>query len=409
MVKLMLDRLGADRRREAKGTKGTPRAPGEIECYHVNAQFSEDMEDIGVVRFGKIAHVLKYCIEAIWCRFRYGLKVFYYVPAPGKRAALYRDWIVMLICRPFFKAFVYHWHAVGLGDWLHREGNWAEKWITHRLLGHPALSLVLAVPGMRDALWFKTKRVEIVPNGIPDPCPDFEQTVLPLRTARMEARKKLLAGYSLTPEERERAGGDPEVFKILYLAHCTREKGLFDTLEAVALANARLADSGSPLRMRLTVGGMFMTEKEHQEFNERIAREDLRAGGGGESMVDYKGFVSGAEKERLLRESDGFCFPTYYPAEGQPVNLIEALAHGLPLVTTPWRGIVEIVPPGFAFFAEPKQPATLASALLRLTASAESCELRKFFQEKYSLEIYIERLKSALLSLESGRHSLPAT
>ena len=35
--------------------------------------------------------------------------------APGKRAALYRDWVVMVLCRPFFRQVIHHWHAVGLG------------------------------------------------------------------------------------------------------------------------------------------------------------------------------------------------------------------------------------------------------------------------------------------------------
>src|SRR5579871_2492844 len=79
MVKLMLDGLGGDRRRE----RATAPLPGDIECYHVNCRYSEDLEDIGVFRLEKMWLVLRYCLEAIWCRFRFGTKVFYYVPAPG--------------------------------------------------------------------------------------------------------------------------------------------------------------------------------------------------------------------------------------------------------------------------------------------------------------------------------------
>ena len=38
-----------------------------------------------------------------------------------------------------------------------------------------------------------------------------------------------------------------------------------------------------------------------------------------------------------LRDADLFCFPTFYQNENQPVNLIEAMAFGLPVVTTRWR------------------------------------------------------------------------
>src|SRR6185369_4795302 len=144
------------------------------ECYHVNCRYSDSLEDIGMLRLEKMWLVLRYSMEAIWCRYRYGVRTLYYVPAPGKRAALYRDWVVMLLCRPFFRDIIHHWHASGLGDWLKQEGTWFERWVTHRLLGRADVGLALAIPGMRDALWFRTRQVEIVPNGIPDPCPDFD-------------------------------------------------------------------------------------------------------------------------------------------------------------------------------------------------------------------------------------------
>ena len=42
---------------------------------------------------------------------------------------------------------------------------------------------------------------------------------------------------------------------MLFLAHCTREKGVFDAIEGVVLANEKLAAENSPLRFRLTLIG----------------------------------------------------------------------------------------------------------------------------------------------------------
>ena len=50
---------------------------------------------------------------------------------------------------------------------------------------------------------------------------------------------------------------------------------------------------------------------------------------GGEPMVDYRGFVSGAGKEEVFRESDCFCFPTYYAAESFGLALVEAMASAI--------------------------------------------------------------------------------
>jgi len=77
------------------------------------------------------------------------------------------------------------------------------------------------------------------------------------RKLRREARVALLAGRELTAEQRRGAGGEPHLFQVLYLAHCMREKGLFDAIAGVQLANQILAAQGSPVSMRFAGGGHF--------------------------------------------------------------------------------------------------------------------------------------------------------
>jgi glycosyltransferase involved in cell wall biosynthesis len=343
----------------------------------VNARFSDHLEDIGTFRWSKGLLLLRYCAEAIWCRFRYGIDTFYYIPAPGKRAALYRDWLVMSLCRPFFRNFVHHWHAVGLGDWLKTEGTLLERWLTHRLLGRPALGIALAIPSMRDALWFRSREVEIIANGIPDPCPGFETDVLPEREARLKARR----------------AGEASTFQVLYLAHCTMEKGLFDAMEGVVRLQHRLKTSGSPMRARLTVAGEFPREDEKRDFFARMEKPEVA------EVVTYAGFVAGEAKRQLLAESDCLCFPTYYHAESLPVVLEEALAAGLPVVTTRWRGIPEILPAEHMAFVPPRAPEAVAERLEGV-ARGEGGEFRKLrarFVECFATRRYVDRLREALV------------
>jgi glycosyltransferase involved in cell wall biosynthesis len=377
MVKLMLDRLGGDARKGVKSQSSTD----EIECYHVNARYSENLEDIGSFRFAKAWLVVRYCLEAIWCRFRYGVTSFYYVPAPGKRAALYRDWIVMILCRPFFRHFVHHWHAVGLGDWLRREGTWIECWLTHRLLGNASLGIALAIPSMRDALWFCADRVEVVANGIPDPCPHFESEILPRRKELFSKLQALLAN--------PQAQLEPLTLRVLFLAHCTRSKGLFDTLDAAVLARELLREGKFPIQVQLTIAGAFMNAEEERAFVEYIQSERLS------DIVHYVGFITGTEKDHLLRQSDFFCFPTFYEAEGQPVNLIEAMAYGIPPVTTRWRGIPDLLPSDYPGLVMIHSPHLVASKLIELLRTDFAETLRKHFLSKYTEQRHVDALQEA--------------
>ena len=83
-VQLMLERFGGDRRK--RKFRRRPPGPYGIECYHVNARFSKTLEDVGELQAGKVLLVLFYCLQAIWCRFRYGVKTSIMFPPRAKRS-----------------------------------------------------------------------------------------------------------------------------------------------------------------------------------------------------------------------------------------------------------------------------------------------------------------------------------
>jgi len=390
MVKLMLDGFGGDQR---KRNATPPAAPYDIECYHVDVRLSQRLEEIGDMRIGKIFLLFFFCLRAIWCRFRYGLENFYYVPTPGKTSALYRDWLVMLLCRPFFKRVILHWHAAGLAKWLETCAQIRARAFTYRLMKAVDVSIVLSRYNRADAEKLFPKKIEVVSNGIPDPCPDYERELLPQRRTRLEARRRLLAGETVSGEFEAQAGGEPQVVRVLYLAHCTREKGAFDAMAGVALANKKLAERQSSVSLRLTVTGTFVTPDDESEFKKLMA--DSAVAG----CVHYVGFVQGKEKENLLRSADIFCFPTFYPNENQPVNLIEAMAFGLPVLTTRWRSLPEVFPEGYSGLVDVRSPEQIASGLIELlTEDGEN--LRRLFLKNFTLDSYLSGLATAFHSLE---------
>ena len=402
MVQLMLRGFGGDHRKRAAKRDASETDRG-LTCYHVNARVSKELEDIGDFRVGKLFLLFGYCLQAIWCHFRYGVDAMYYVPAPGKPSALYRDWLVMLLCRPFYKKIILHWHAAGLAKWLETHVQIRSRAFTFNRMKNADLSIVLSEYNRADAAKLFPRRVRVISNGIPDPCPDFDQTILPRRKARLAARKKLAGGQELTAADRENAGPDPQRFKVLFLAHCTREKGLFDSLKAVALANQRQEEQRSPLSFELMVAGNFVDQEERAEFDRMTAALDVR------KTVHYLGFVSAAKKDEVLREADLFCFPTFYQNENQPVNLIEAMAFGLPILTTRWRSIPELLPPGYTCLVDIGSPGQVAEALLTSLTAETAESFREIYLQNFTLEQYLAGLAEAFHSIESADHPAPAT
>ena len=403
MVRLMLDGFGGDCRRPGKD-RNIGRAH-DIDCYHVNARISSTPGEIGGFQFKKPVLLLAYCAQAVWCRFRHGIPNLYYVPAPGERAPLYRDWLVMLLCRPFFRRLILHWHAAGMPAWLEISMPALARQFTLRLVGHSDLSIVLSNYNRIDAQKLLSKQIVTVGNGIPDPCPQFKEQLLPKRLARCAARRAALSG----------ANTEPQLIKVLYLAHCTREKGLFDALDAVALANRNLTKSNSAIRLHLTVAGEFFNPAERNEFEKRLENPDLElptthrreSDIPGESMhahdpvsaVRYIGFVSGPDKERAFAETDLFCFPTYYYAESFGLVLVEAMAFGLPIVTTRWRSLPELLPPDYSGLVDIKSPDQIVGAFESvMTQTGE--DLRERFASRFTLSTFLSQMATALRSVD---------
>ena len=77
--------------------------------------------------------------------------------------------------------------------------------------------------------------------------------------------------------------------------------------------------------------------------------------------VIYLGIIKGEQKKLAFRESDVFGFPSYFHSESFPLVLIEAMSYGLPIISTKWRGIVEMVEDGInGYLVDIKSPYVLA-------------------------------------------------
>lgn len=339
---------------------GLPGALPDLKLHHVNFRISRDAKDIGRWRIGKILTVIGACFQALALRIRKGPMDFYYVPAPSRRAALYRDWMVMLLCRVFFRRLILHWHGIGLGTWLATDATAPERWLSRWLLGRADLAIVLAPELVADAQALAPRRIAIVRNGFADP-----------------------GSHPRAP----RTASAPT--RVLFLGLCAPSKGILDVLTAIEVANRREAGV-----FHLVVAGGFAEQSDEAAFFSHAATL-------GPGIVQHLGFVDETRKHELLAEADVFCFPTAFPYEGQPLSLIEALAHDLPIITTRWRAIPGMLPTGHVWFVDRGRPDQIADALIASRRSTPTVGARRaHFLAHFTRERHLASLAAALGSLK---------
>jgi glycosyltransferase involved in cell wall biosynthesis len=344
-----------------------------IAVVHVNLALSTDAADIGRWRPAKILRTAAAAVRAIAARFRHSCDTLYYVPAPPKRGALYRDWLVLALCRPFFRRTVLHWHAVGLGAWLPAHATAAERRLSRALLGRAHLALVLADTLRGDAEYFQPRRCAVVPNGIPDPGPP--------------------------PPPPPPPPAPPPSCALFFLGLGSAEKGLFAAAAAVLAANARLAAPSpagaatSPPAFTLTAAGPFPDAATAARFAALCAAHP--------GVLRHVGSLDAAGKRLHFAASHALLLPTHYPAEGLPLVALEALAHDRPVIATRWRGLPDIVTTDVGQLVAPGDPAALADALVRFRSApppAGVCRAR--YLRHFTVDAHLEALAAALRSVD---------
>lgn len=145
---------------------------------------------------------------------------------------------------------------------------------------------------------------------------------------------------------------------ILAMARLTRGKGIHTAVEALAHL---------PERFELEVAG---------DGPELPILRDLALRLGVAARIRFLGWIDGAEKERRLSEADIFCAPSR--ADAFSMSMIEALCHGLPVVTVRSRAIADLVKDGqTGLIVDVNDPKAVAQAVATLAQPAVRAEMGK--------------------------------
>jgi glycosyltransferase involved in cell wall biosynthesis len=224
------------------------------------------------------------------------------------------------------------------------------------------------------------ERIHSVPNGVADPFPD-----------------------GLRREPRGRA----EPLTVLYLGMLFEPKGFLDLLRAAA----EFRDSDPPVHF--VFAGEWYSEDDRREAV-RVGAElgiEIVEGAGAEAepgsgqepgrskppLVAFPGRVDGEAKRALFEAADLLVFPGYQP-EGLPLVILEAMAAGLPVISTDTGATRDVVVDGeTGMIVEKERPDELSAAIRRL-ADDEALRLRlggagrERYLEEYTREQSTRRL-----------------
>ncbi len=186
---------------------------------------------------------------------------------------------------------------------------------------------------------------------------------------------------------------EPTVFElrepttVLFLGRIGKRKGAYDLLPAIAKLSVEFPD------MRLIMGG-------DGELDEaRRMAESL----GLASHLELPGWVTGAEKQALLSKASIYVLPSYH--EGLPMSVLEAMAAGLPVISTRVGGIPEAVRDGVdGFLVDAGDVTALTDRLRALLSDADlrrrmGDAARERVRMHFSTEVIVPRIETIYAEL----------
>ncbi|MCK6407224.1 MAG: glycosyltransferase [Rhodocyclaceae bacterium] len=213
----------------------------------------------------------------------------------SSKGSFWRKAIILALARAFGIKTLFHLHSGGFDRFVDRS-NWiAKRWVKRTLESSDGV-IVLS---KRWADWMSgfapAAKVHILGNPI----------VVPVE---------------LSAAERTR--------EVVFLGLICDAKGCFDLIKAFARIRSHFPE------WKLIVGGNGETER----FNREVALAELS------EQIEFRGWIDSAARARLFDSASIYVLPSY--AEGLPMGMLEAMAHGLPVVVSKVGGIPDTITDG---------------------------------------------------------------
>jgi glycosyltransferase involved in cell wall biosynthesis len=301
------------------------------------------------------AHLISYNLENV------------YLPIAQNKLGFLRDSLFINLAAVFGKKVCAHFHGGGF-DSFYLKQNIVYKWHIRRSLA-------------------KIDRLILLAHKIK---PQFEPFV------RSEKIRVIYNCASAPAKQDKVVKSTSDYFQVLFIGYISKAKGAYDMVRSLPEVVNRhkgkvkyiLCGAGVDKEPNIN----YISDP-HNGYSDTIKFIENNALS---EYVELKGVVTGNEKEKLLRESDIFVFPSY--SEGFPMSLLEAMSYGLPIVCTPVGAIGEMLGEREnCLFVTPGDIKVISDAVNRLCDDPKlRIEMgnrnRELIKNKYNLDNFIASL-----------------
>jgi len=191
---------------------------------------------------------------------------------------------------------------------------------------------------------------------------------------------------------------------ITFLSNLFKSKGIVEVVKSIKLVIDKFPDKKIVYKIAGSYGvdpdpvmGKLSAKAIKNEV-EGILSDDRT-----NQFVDFLQVITGEEKLKLLKETDIFLLPTSF--DGHPRAIIEAMAAGCPIISTPVGAITETVIDGeTGFIIKPGDVNLLAEKIIVLIENYDlrkriSHASRRRYEEQYTENKYIENMINVFDSL----------
>lgn len=320
----------------------------------INIGTSQKVQDIGKGGKDKLLAFIRVYKNVFKALINDKFDIVYLSPAMlGK--GLLKDSILVFLVRLFNSRIILHLHNKGAG--LNK------KYLNHLLYKNLFFKtkVILLSPYLYDDIskYVKEDEVFYCPNGIPESSVELSD-------------KKINS-----------------IPTILFLSNLIESKGIYELLDACHIIRKKGVD------FKCYVAGNE-GDVSYVQLQNEILERNL-----GEN-IQICGKVEGDTKSELFSQSDIFVFPTYYPYETFGLVNLEAMQHGLPIISTFEGGIPSVISNGkTGFLIEQKNTVALADHIQELLINSDLRETmgkngRDRFLKNFTLRIFENRLLNIL-------------